>query len=168
MPTRRVGTADHEERGYSLLLRYPGRHSACPYMFFFVPVTTFAPFTLRLAFKRCPALRSFTEASVASRSERAQRGAGTAFDFSATIFRPSLQFGECIEFLFCVFLPPQESETAAPAQGAAVVRASSPCPRTVFNHQSAAQLEPRVPCAPNSNRCQSAGYDRQLVSVRLS
>jgi len=28
VPTRRVGTADHEERGYSLLLRYPGRRFA--------------------------------------------------------------------------------------------------------------------------------------------
>src|SRR6266850_26148 len=136
-------------------------------MFSSVPVIIFAPFTLSLVFKWCPELRSFTEASVASRSERAQLGADAAFDFSANLFRPSLQIGECIEFLFCVFLPPQESETAAPVQGAAVVRASSPCPRTVFN-QSAAQLEPRAPCAPNSNRCQSVGYDRQLVSVRLS
>jgi len=29
--------------------------------------------------------------------------------------------------------------------------------------QSEAQPEPRTPCAPNSNRCRSGGYHRQLV-----
>jgi len=40
--------------------------------------------------------------------------------------------------------------------------ASSFNPRVAFG-QSVAQPEPRTPSAPNSNRCQSAGYHRQLV-----
>jgi len=39
-------------------------------------------------------------------------------------------------------------------------------PRMAFG-QSVAQPEPRTPCAPNSNRCQSVGYHRQLVYVRM-
>jgi transposase len=45
--------------------------------------------------------------------------------------------------------------------------ASSFNPRMAFG-QSVAQPEPRTPCAPNSNRCQSVGYHRQLVYVRMS
>jgi len=157
-----------KKRGWVWVAFYPGRRPQrpCPYMFSFVCVATFESSPLRVAFRWRPGLRCFTEASVASRSETAQPRAGVGF--SANIFLLPLQFGECIGSSFCVFLPPQETETAAPAQGAAVVRASSPCPRTVFIHQSAAQHEPHVPSAPNSNRCQSVGFGRQLVFVRLS
>jgi hypothetical protein len=43
-----------------------------------------------------------------------------------------------------------------------VACASSCDPWTALS-QSEAQPEPRTPCAPNSNRCQSGGYHRQLV-----
>jgi transposase len=54
-----------------------------------------------------------------------------------------------------------------PCNGGSVACASSFNPRMAFG-QSVAQPEPRTPCAPNSNRCQSAGYHRQLVYVRMS
>lgn len=100
-------------------------------------------------------LRSVTQASVASRSDRAQLNGGGA---SAPAF---------VFPTFLLFLPRQENKTAAPAQGTAVASASSFNPRTVPD-QSGAQLEPHTPDAQNSNRCRSGGLGRQLVFVRLS
>ena len=112
---------------------------------------------------QCPLPRDFTEASGASRSKIARQRSRACQPFSG---RDSLTTDrEC--FVISMFLPAQEHETAASAQEAAVVRASSLQPRTGFP-QSAAQLEPLAPCAPNSNRCQSVGPGRQLVSVRMS
>src|SRR3954452_6887439 len=50
-------------------------------------------------------------------------------------------------------------------KGCLAARASSCNPRTTLS-QSEAQPEPLTTCAPNSNRCQSGGYHRQLVFVR--
>jgi hypothetical protein len=49
-----------------------------------------------------------------------------------------------------------------PAQEKSVACASSYNPWMTLS-QSEAQPEPRTPCAPNSNRCQSGGYPRQLA-----
>jgi hypothetical protein len=138
---------------------YPGqaRGLANPYMLFVMHRITDGPSAAKLALGGAPQLRPFTEASVASRSERAQqRSAGD------TIRRFGLDI-----FVFLCFLLRQESQTGAPAYGAAVARASSFNPRTVL-HQSVAQLEPPAPDAQNSNRCLSDGLGRQLVFVRLS
>ena len=122
-----------------------------------------------VAFSAFPLLRPFTKASVASRSERAQqRNQCGLIPFILLISSLNISaIFKCFYSVFLIFLLRQESETAAPAQGAAVVRASSFNPWTVYN-QSAAQLEPRVPSAQNSNRCRSAGFGRQLAFVRMS
>jgi hypothetical protein len=117
-----------------------------------------------------PLLRPFTEASVASRRERAQQGDGGGFAQR----RPSPSLSsfpavpKCIHPSLLLFLLRQESETAALAQRTAVACASSLSSRTVFSGQSVVQLEPHTPSAQNSNRCQSVGVSRQLVSVRMS
>jgi hypothetical protein len=49
-----------------------------------------------------------------------------------------------------------------PAKEKSVACASS-CNPWMTLSQSEAQPEPRTPCAPNSNRCQSGGYHRQLA-----
>src|SRR5208283_2806314 len=120
-------------------------------------------------FELVPLPLSWTEASGASRSQRERQrdGAGAipSCGLQSRFFRScDLRMRSPVIF---VFLLRQENETAAPAQGAAVLPASSFSPRTVF-HQSVAQLEPQVACAPNSNRCQSVGFGRQLVFVRMS
>ena len=144
----------------------PGR---CPYMLFLMDSTRddLAPAGLpsQLGTSRC----SFTEASVASRSERAPRAADNG-STPRWRLQPPLAVPanpSCIVPCFMLFLPRQENETAAPAQGAAVACASSFSPRTAFG-QSVAQLEPHAPSAQNSNRCQSVGFGQQLVFVRMS
>jgi hypothetical protein len=67
---------------------------------------------------------------------------------------------------FC-FLAHARNDTGVPAQGMPVVRASSFNPRTALG-QSEAQLEPRAPDDPNSNRCLSGGFDRKLACIRMS
>src|SRR6266478_874898 len=122
----------------------------------------------RSALRLVPLGRPFAPASVASRSERAPQGnGGVARAIRARSLLKTTAHRECIDPSFMLFLPRQENETAAPAQGAAVVWASSFNPRTVL-YQSVAQLEPPAPSAPNSNRCQSVGLAQQLVFVRLS
>jgi hypothetical protein len=122
-----------------------------------------------LAFGSVPFPRPLTEASVASRSQRAGKGDnGLALQPRCSHdLLPYPAVRECKEIRFLIFLPRQETETAAPAQGAAVAPASSFNPRTAFG-QSVAQLERQVSCAPNSNRCQSLGLHRELVFVRMS
>ncbi len=119
----------------------------------------------QLGASRC----SFTEASVASWSERAPRGAnGRAAPRLPLEPRGSILANRsCLVSTFVLFLPRQENETAAPAQGAAVARASSFRPRTVL-HQSVTQLEPHAPRDPNSNRCLSCGSGRKLACIRMS
>src|SRR5258708_5439874 len=139
-------------------------------MFFSMHLTTDDLPADRSAFRWVPVLRSFAPASVASRSERAQHGNGGhgAPAMRARSILTSPAHRACIDLSFLISLPPQKHETAAPAQGgAAVARASSFNPRTVLD-QSAAQLEPHAPSAPNSNRCQSVGPGQQLVFVRMS
>jgi len=123
-----------------------------------------------LASGATPLLRFFTKGSVANRSEKAQQGGGGWVALCGEL--NSLSFFSAVSRRFyssvLIFLPWQESETATPAQEVEVARASSLNPRTVFMHQSVAQLEPHAPSAQNSNRCQSVGFDQQLVFVRMS
>ena len=141
------------------------RNRANPYMLFSMRHTTNDCSPKRLGFGFHSPLPSFAEASVASRSERRQRGVERD---AAQRPRPGpLLICPCVLPFFLLFLPRQEIETAAPAQGAAVACASSSNPRTVFD-QSVAQPEPHTPSAQNSNRCQSAGFGPQLVYVRMS
>src|SRR6266705_3022443 len=128
-------------------------------MFFSMHLATDNSSADRSAFRLVPLLRSFAPASGASRSERAQQGHGgdVARGMRTRSILTIPAHRECIGPSVLISLPRQENETAAPAQGgAAVACASSFNPRTVFD-QSAAQLEPHTPSAPNSNRCQSVG-----------
>jgi len=147
--------------------RNPGRRSflACPYMLFLMHLTRSDFRAHGLPFHLSASRRSFTQASVASRSERAPRGADRP-SASRGRLRPPLAVpanGCCLASSFMLFLPRQESETAAPVQGAAVACASSFSPRTVLD-QSVAQLEPHAPSAQNSNRCQSVGLANSSYS----
>lgn len=123
-----------------------------------------------LVFKSTPLLRSGMEASVASRSARAQQGSGGGF--AQRWFSHSLSswiaVPRCTHPCFLIFLLRQESETAALAQRTAVACASSLPSRMVFSDQSVVQLEPHTPSAQNSNRCQSVGVSQQLEFVRMS
>ena|SRR5207249_3079867 len=65
------------------------------------------------------------------------------------------------------FLAHARNDTGVPAQRTPAVRASSFNPRMAFG-QSVAQLEPRVPRDPNSNRCLSCGSGRKLACIRMS
>ncbi len=152
-------------RGGVVWVPFPGR---CPYMLSSVALNVFDSSDSALASEWNSGLVPFTEASVASRSERDQAGvrAGSAANPSRPSFPTPIW--ECLSSPVFAFLHPQDSETAAPAQGMAVACASSSCPRPVFSHQSVAQLEPHTPSAPNSNRCKSVGCRRKLVFVRMS
>ncbi len=113
---------------------------------------------------------SFPEASEASRRERALQDLGAISGplaaRSRILLSPDpLHVGLFLSFL--LFLPRQENETAAPAQGAAVACASSFNPGTVFQpvrspagaaHAQCSKLEP----LPERR------LDRQLVFVRKS
>jgi len=108
-----------------------------------------------------------TEASVASRSGTGQIPtagnwvrAGTTFPFESLIIA-------LLCSLTCLSCTGKKLRPALLRKGCLAARASSCNPRTTLS-QSEAQPEPRTPCAPNSNRCQSGGYHRQLVFVRLS
>jgi len=63
---------------------------------------------------------------------------------------------------FCFSCGSKNMRPTLLCNGGSVACASSFNPRMAFG-QSVAQPEPRTPGAPNSNRCQSAGYRRQLV-----
>ena len=112
----------------------------------------------------CPA-----EASVASRSRTEQRA--TTANPAPPPSQPRFGFGSAIIILLsspiCLSCAGKNMRPALLRKGCLAARASSCNPRTAFS-QSEAQPEPRTPCAPNSNRCQSGGYHRQLVFVRLS
>src|SRR5260370_37902141 len=139
-------------------------------MFFFMHLITDDFSADRPVSRLVPLLRSSAPASVASRSGRAKQwdGGDLAQGARPTSSLTNPANRECMDLSFLISLPRQENETAAPAQGgAAVACASSFKPRTVF-YQSAAQLEPLTPSAPNSNRCQSVGPGQQLVFVRMS
>ena len=94
-----------------------------------------------------PILGASTEVSVASRSGSSQNGeaARLVFGSSPTSWLTPVAFNKCFPTSFLIFLPRKASKTAVSAQGPAVARASSFNPRTVFIHQSVAQLEPHVP-----------------------
>jgi len=160
--------SDGRGGGELLWGRNPGRRSflACPYMLFLMHLTSSDFSAHGLPFHLSASRRSFTQASVASRSERAPRGADRP-SASRGRLRPPLAVPAnscCLASSFMLFLPRQESETAAPAQGAAVACASSFSPRTVLLDQSVAQLEPHAPSAQNSNRCQSVGLANSSYS----
>ena|SRR6267378_8218679 len=73
--------------------------------------------------------------------------------------------GRLIAMLRLTLFFPCQRKKMRPAlfsKGASVACASSCNPWTALS-QSEAQPELRTPCAPNSNRCQSGGYYRQLV-----
>jgi Zn-dependent protease with chaperone function len=122
-----------------------------------------------LGFLSSPLPRSLTEASEASRSQGARQGTGGGGQRCGfQCFAPVSPLLQCPLPGFMIFLLRQESETAALAQRTAVACASSSSSWTVFSGQSVVQLEPHTPSAQNSNRCQSVGVSRQLVSVRMS
>src|ERR1700733_14687261 len=90
------------------------RNRANPYMLFSMRQTTNDCCAKRLGFGFNSPLPPFAEASVASRSERRQRGVARA-----TAQRPRLDLlliWQCVLPFFLVFLPRQEIETVAPAQ----------------------------------------------------
>src|SRR5258708_30757278 len=101
-----------------------------------------------------------TKASAASRSGTAGQGAALKKAGSQYLVAvwPSTLCSSCTG---------KKMRPTLLSNGGLVACASSFNPRMAFG-QSVAQPEPRTPCAPNSNRCQSVGYHRQLVYVRMS
>ena len=103
-------------------------------------------------------------ASVASRSGTAGQGAVVR---TATVQRqwPCGRGRDSVAVFplpFCFSCGCKNLRPTLLGKGGSVACASSFNPRMAFG-QSVAQPEPRTPGAPNSNRCQSAGYGRQLV-----
>src|SRR5881296_3713893 len=80
---------------------------------------------------------------------------------------PSFYMVAAWPWSFCSSCTCKKMRPTLLCNGESVACASSFNPRMAFG-QSVAQPEPRTPCAPNSNRCQSVGYHRQLVYVRMS
>src|SRR5258706_16368571 len=75
---------------------------------------------------------------------------------------PGFLFRSLFAFLACA-----RNKSGIPAQGILVARASS-TNLWMASGQSGAQLEPRVPRDPNSNRCLSDGPGHQLACIRMS
>jgi len=94
-----------------------------------------------------------TEASVASRS-------GTTN--LRTTWMPQLCLIGLIALPLCFSCQRKKMRPMPLVKEGSVACASSCNPWTTLS-QSEAQPEPRTPCAPNSNRCQSGGCHRQLV-----
>src|ERR1051325_5211213 len=108
-----------------------------------------------------------TKASAASRSGTAGQGAGFRMAASQDRWPANLYLIAAWPWTFCSSCRGKKMRPTLLCKGGPVACASSFNPRMAFG-QSVAQPEPRMPCAPNSNRCQSAGYHRQLVYVRMS
>ena len=113
-------------------------------------------FGVNLALGMGPAPRPLTQASVASRSQRARRRGERGAARAPISARLISSHWDCNLFFFLLFLLRQESETTDSRKETVVACASSTNPWTIFD-QSAAQQEPHAPCAQNSNRCQSPG-----------
>ena len=113
---------------------------------------------------KCSLASRSAAASVASRCGTAGQGVGV----STAIGQHQWPSGRCLDsvavfpLLCCFSCGSKNLRPTLPCKGGSVACASSFNPRMAFG-QSVAQPEPRTPGAPNSNRCQSAGYRRQLV-----
>jgi hypothetical protein len=117
-----------------------------------------------LAGLECFSLRRFTEASVASRSETAQREAAgrTRPRRSRRPLRSLFDLVTAFFWRSCFSCAGKKMRPAPLRKRRSAACASSCNPRTALR-QSVAQPEPRTPCAPNSNGCRSGGPARQLV-----
>src|SRR6267142_1298486 len=113
----------------------------------------------------CLVCRS-TKASVASRSGVAGPAAASRTDTSQYP-SPSDYLVAAWPSTSCSSCTRKKMRPTLLCNGESVACAGSFDPRMAFG-QSVAQPEPRTPCAPNSNRCQSDGYHRQLEYVRMS
>jgi len=143
-----------------------------PYMFIFMiswrqvllrPV--FSPTTpLEGCLRRCS-----TKASAASRSGAAPQAAAgpMVIPESRSPFHSCSHLVSAVVSISCFSCPGKKMRPTPLRKGRSAACASSCNPRTAFG-QSVAQPEPRTPCGPNSNRCQSGGDRRQLVYVRMS
>ncbi len=160
MRHRRIDTPAQKERGRN------------PYML--SSMISWLPFILRSPLgPTAPSegclLRCSTKASVASRSGAAQQAAAAKMAIPPT----PPPFHSCPDLVSAFLSTPcfscagKKMRLTPLRKGWSAACVSSCNPRTALG-QSVAQPEPRTPCAPNSNRCQSASYDCQLVYVRMS
>src|SRR5260370_30717466 len=114
-------------------------------------------------------LRCSTKASVASRSGAAQQAAAAKMVVPPT--RPPFHFCPNLVSAFlwtpCFSCAGKKMRLTPLRKGGSAACVSSCNPRTALC-QSVAHPQPRTPCAPNSNSCQSASHDCQLVYETLT
>ena len=137
-----------------------------PYMLFSMSfVLSFRFFRRRLGLMSLGGQWNDGERSEPRATARQGTSGGTS-RFSQPTPRPS-DTKCCPRRAISAFLAHARNDIGVPAQRTPAVRASSFNPRMAFG-QSVAQLEPRAPFDPNSNRCLSGGSGHQLACIRMS